>query len=512
MYVLRRIFYFHAAALLLLFFSCAEKPAASPISIAFNGDVETENGMMPENDSQKHNYASFRERKVLSLHGNEFLQYDLSGWDLDQGSLNFWLKLESASDSTLVSLHAKGTTMRIANSGRVLQMQFSRKGNDQNFQMRRKISPAGMWANIVLTWNTKTDLVSLYVNGSRVDLSESTINETETLEGLCVGNSQNQENFIALIRDLQLRPSILSDQEIAASFEEKIQEMQKPLKWNAENLEHYAGKKVSAEGTANGEAWTIDTLFASRDHVPLKEGSNYKLVFRIKPLTPLAPGSIQCNVWKSLAAEKVPLISWSNARNDLVETGKYKTFSLPFRANEKESVGYAFYSLIPSKYSLLLDTVTLESENGSWKEIHRAEELKHTVGVWMKDDEAAGGKAWSNANTLLYGPYTSIGQPGRYRVTWRVKISDSVPNDEPLLLLDVYAHDGFLNEGKRGTRSYGKLALGSAEFQTPHVWENKSIDFRYDGANMLEFRAHAKWMDPGAVLLDTVEVQYLGRT
>jgi hypothetical protein len=112
----------------------------------------------------------------------------------------------------------------------------------------------------------------------------------------------------------------------------------------------------------------------------------------------------------------------------------------------------------------------------------------------------------------LYGPYTSIGQPGKYRVTWRVKISDSVPNNEPLLLLDVYAHDGFLNEGKRGTRSYGKLALGASEFKTPHVWENKSIDFRYDGANMLEFRAHAKWMNPGAVLLDTVEVQYLGRS
>jgi hypothetical protein len=498
-----------AVALVFLALSCSEKPAASSISIPFNGILKTDNGSAPVHDKQ-HNFANFRDRKVLSLKGSNFIQYELSNWDLDQGSLGFWIKLENSAESTLVSLRAKNNTLKVGSNDRFIQIQLSRNGKLQNQQLPRRISPPGIWTNFVLVWSKES--YSIYLNGNHVELVESSIKESESPQGLCFGSSENPESFAALLRDFQLESRIPSDQEISASFKEKMEEMEKPLKWNAENLEHFAGKKVSAQGTSNGKAWTVDTLFASRDHIQLGKGPNYRIVFRIKPLTPLAPDSIECRVWKSFAAEKVPLISWANGHNDLVETGEYKAFSLEFGANEDESIGYAFYSLIPSKYSVLLDTVIVESKDGSWKEVQRAEELEHTVGVWMKDEEAAGGKAWSNANTLLYGPYTSIGQPGRYRVTWRVKISDSVPNNEPLLLLDVYAHDGFLNEGKRGTRSYGKLALGASEFQTPHVWENKSIDFRYDGANMLEFRAHAKWMNPGAVLLDTVEVQYLGRT
>jgi hypothetical protein len=196
----------------------------------------------------------------------------------------------------------------------------------------------------------------------------------------------------------------------------------------------------------------------------------------------------------------------------LIEEGKYKTTSLDFHVEKGTLVGYTFYSWIPSKYSLLLDTIVLQSKNSDWKDIKRAEDLKHTMGVWMKDEEASGGKAWSNANTLLYGPYTSMGQPGKYRVSWRMKLSDWVPANEPLIVLDVYAHDAYLNQGRRGTRSFGKIAVNAGEFRTPHVWESKSIDFRYDGANMMEFRAHARYMKPDAVLLDTVEVQYLGRT
>ena len=205
---------------------------------------------------------------------------------------------------------------------------------------------------------------------------------------------------------------------------------------------------------------------------------------------------LRCEIWKLEQNKRFPLAVWEKRAGDLVNRNKYETITLNFHADAGTTAGYAFNSFIPSKYSILLDTIVLESANGKWKNIRRAEDLQHTLGVWMKDDEASKGKAWSNANTLLYGPYTCIGQPGWYRATWRIRIDDSAPEKEPLLLLDVYAHDGFLHAGRRGTRSYGKLALATSDFPHRNTWERKSIEFRYDGANLLEFRAHAKLMKP----------------
>ncbi|HET6267727.1 MAG TPA: hypothetical protein VFG11_08420, partial [Acidobacteriota bacterium] len=105
-----------------------------------------------------------------------------------------------------------------------------------------------------------------------------------------------------------------------------------------------------------------------------------------------------------------------------------------------------------------------------------------------------------------FGPYTCLGQPGQYRATWRIKIAKNVPENEPLLLLDAFAHDGYLQD-RRGSKPYGKLALSAAEFQKKDQWENKSLDFRYDGSNMMEFRAFSKTMEDANVFIDTIKVE-----
>jgi hypothetical protein len=512
MFLLKKYFQLFLVAFLLLLSSCSKNADDDYLAISFDASLKTDKGVSPIHDSGNHTYASYRDRKVLLLKGNENIHYDVSMFDLNQGSLSFWIKVENSLDeneSTIISLVGKyKKPLQIRAKDHFVYVDGSGKG----FQLKRKISQQGSWANVALVWDISGEQVSLYLNGVRFELKASTPKQGQVSDGLIIGDLQNSPGFAVLMRDLKLYSSVLSDRQIASSFESDIHKMQSPIKWSAEKLEHYAGKKVFAQGTANGNAWTTDTMFASRKPIQLNQGNDYTLEFRIKPLTHIAQQLIQCEIWKLYNGKKTAIRSWANSKNDLMDAGKYKTFSLNFHVENGSNVGYTFYSWIPSKYSLLLDTIVLQSKNSEWKDLQRAEDLEHTMGVWMKDDEASSGRAWSNANTLLYGPYTSIGQPGKYRVSWRIKLSDWVPANEPLMTLDVYAHDAYLNQGRRGTRSYGKIAVGASEFKTPHVWEEKSIDFRYDGANMIEFRAHAKYMKPDAVLLDTVEVQYLGRT
>ncbi len=515
---MNRIVVVFALSSLLVILQCHEKPASLSLNISLNGTLKTSEGNLPAEDLGPHQFSSYRDRKMLTLKSKEVIRYDSDGWYTSKGTLQFWMKLESLSTSqpsVITSLtDGKDFFLQGVSQEKTIRLYFLDSSGRLYAQSSPKVFRPGTWMHLVIVWNRNLkEPISLFINGyftRMAPLRDGYRPDTKDRAGFYLGNTGNSQEFSVSLREVSLQSSTRTEKQIMSSFNAGIKEMRTPIIWSASTLRHFAGKSVVAAGASSGEAWTADTLFAFQNRIKLPENSDYRFSFRVKPMSGLSKNVLRCEVWKSEPSQHFPLATWENRTGDLTEIGKYKTITLNFRAEAGTTIGYAFFSFIPSKYSLFLDTIELQTTNGRWKDQRRAEDLEHTVGVWIKDPEAAKGRAWTNANTLLYGPYTCIGQPGRYRASWRMSIASWLPENEPLVVLDVYAHDGLMHGGRRGTRSYGKLAVGSSDFLHQNAWENKSIEFRYDGANLLEFRTHARLMKPGAVFIDSVEVEWIG--
>jgi hypothetical protein len=111
---------------------------------------------------------------------------------------------------------------------------------------------------------------------------------------------------------------------------------------------------------------------------------------------------------------------------------------------------------------------------------------------------------------LNIGPYIRLDNSyQQYRASWRIKVSSKIPPDTPILLLKVFSHQGIYANNRRANKDYAALPLNSSDFPQKNVWQTKSVDFKYDGAEMMEFIAHAKILDPGSFLIDTVTIEAL---
>lgn len=273
------------------------------------------------------------------------------------------------------------------------------------------------------------------------------------------------------------------------------------------DLTHWNGKPIHDPEAKGGVAWTPDTLLAKQDGIRLPVTGDYELSFRIKPLGPLKPKSLRCEVHSS----KAILIASRDSEEIAKSPDVYQTFVVRFHATAGTVIGYELHCLLAGKFSMLLDTATICSLKSNWKDVRRIEDLHHNMGIWKADPAAARGRAWSNQNALNIGPYVSIGKPGRYRATWRIKVASKIPPDAPLLLLKVFSHNGILPGNRRGNKNYATLALSSSDFPKRDVWQTKSLDFNYDGSDKMEFIAHAKLLDTGSFAIDTITVEALGK-
>jgi Concanavalin A-like lectin/glucanases superfamily len=495
------------------------------LSISFDGTLVTNHGRNPLK-SFRAEYIGYKMRKALKLLPENILTYDVSSLDLHRGAIEFWIKLDSKPPDRPVSLiriagkHAPYFEIVLQERTVAFVYKQDPESQPQYLKSKQAMLSKGAWNLWTFTWDAteKYEMyVEIYCNGEPVkteyQMEPLSLTDSNLVEGLSLGiapRGEFAEPCVLDLRDPVLWPSLRTASEAAESFSAEYEKMQKQMKWSAVDLYHFAGKKAKDADAKAGLSWTTDTEIAKSDAVKIPETGEYQFNFRMKPLTKILPANLVCEVWsKTPGGGKSTITSWKNNWTDPKNQETYQTISLPFHASKAEEIYFDFQSYIPSKYSLLLDTATIRSSSGNWETRHRFEDLQHTMGVWKEDPEAAGGKGWTNANTLHYGPYVCLGQPGKYRATWRLKVARNVDSNIPLLLLDVFAHDGFFPDGRRGHKSYAKLGLSSSDFKERERWESKSVEFNYDGANMMEFRAFAYQLQPEILFIDTITVESL---
>jgi len=505
---MQKSFAIRTTLILLLCVSC-RKPVSPAFVLSFDSTLQSSLGSGTLHPASAQ-YSSYLKRKALYLVAGERLEYDVRTLKLTEGTAEFWIKVDSlpkGSSVTVLQLLAAESRrkLEIAIKRKGIQVVYKGKVYHSSWQMPRRD-----WLFVAVSWN---DSVHLYFNGEEVRLdgaSSSRVEENVQAERLRIGFPPLRESTdIAAykLRDVGLYDSVQDGGRIRAVYRKGKPE--EKLVWRAADLRHFAGIKVRDAEAAGGEAWTSDPQMALFEGLHLPGAGEYELLWRIKPQGKITPGVIQCEVWSQRAnGSRQVLGKVTNQPGELASIGQYRDLSITFQTQNDAIISYEMRSFMPVRHTFLLDTVTLRARNGVWQDRRRGEDLKHTQGVWQKDVKAAGEKAWGNSNTLAYGPYTCIGAPGKYRATWRVKLGPSVPPATTVLLLDVYAHDGFVSPNRRSQKNYGALALNS-DHLAPNVWQQASIEFEYDGADLLELRAFAKYLQRESILLDTVTVEHL---
>jgi len=445
----------------------------------------------------------------LHFEDGESLIYDISALNLKNGSAQFWIKADTLPQGAAVPVVQLVSTensrmLEIAIKRKGLQVLYNQKLYRSDWQMPRRV-----WLHVAVSWD---DSVHAYLDSRETTLTavcsqpRATTRVAPTM--LRIGGTHREDSEIASykLRDFTLHDVVQDVAEIRGTYRKG--QPDRKLVWRVSDLNHFAGIKVRDAEAAGGSAWTPDPQMAFLEEVRLPEAGTYQLIWRIKPRGKILPGTIECEVWERVNGTKRSLAVKTNQANEFTAMDQYQDFTMKFHGRKDAAISYEMRSFMPIRHMFLLDTVTLRPENGGWQDLRRGEDLKHTAGVWEQDEEAANGKAWGNQNTLAYGPYTCIGMPGRYRVTWRMKLGRAVPPATNVLLLDVYAHDGFVSANRRSQKNYGNIAISSDDL-VANSWQTKSFEFDYDGADMLEFRAFTKFLRRESVLLDTVTVEQL---
>jgi Concanavalin A-like lectin/glucanases superfamily len=489
-----------AAIAIVLGIQIHDRTSAVRLSLSFNGTLEASNGIRPT-QSGGIDFSAYLHRKVLQLHPMQQVQYDLRNFHLKQGAISFWVKPDvfpPEEPVTFLSLsdeHSK-TAFELRWKRRTLQLLTPAN----LYKLAPKSFSPGRWIYISIFWDTDSRF-RVYWDGSELSLQETggrpplQITTSGKLTILC--NSPSKETFGMRIRDFVLSAPSTADTNGNLKPEEQTV-------WRATDLLHSAGTKISAWGASRQEGWTGDSLMLETGALQLPSQGEFLVQWRIKPLGKIDPGTIEAVV----KAGNEILGSHKNTQGELTNNA-FQDWVVPFTAPDATSVNCELRSYVPIKYAFLVDAVTVKTPGAGWgKHIH-VEDLHVHMGKFQGEPDAERGKALHNEDTLTYGPYACIGQPGSYRATWRIKISETIPEKTPLLFLDVFAHDGFLSGAKRGNKTYSQLALNTASFTKRDSWEEKSMDFYYDGADMLEFRTFTRNFQPGAIVIDTIAVRKL---
>jgi hypothetical protein len=499
----------------LLLFNC-NRDEKLLLQINLNGSLLTSGGVAPIK-SFGADYKGFLKREALQLKPGNIATYAIPASDLPTGTIEFWMKINSALPHSPIQLihlqNGSDSSIELFLQQKAIAISVKRHAKMERWRSLMNFPGRAKWMLVDLKWDlTKTNPFEIYLDSELLELEQTqnagTSNSPDSSHRLTIGipDQDDSEGFTVNLRDLILWGTMRSPKRIKASFAEGQELMKKTLVWPATDLRHYAGKQLRDADATNGICWTVDTIIGKKEGINLPAKGDYELSFRVKPFTRIEKNLFSCEVYsKDAKSNKTKLAQWINSQADFAKIETFESTSIHFTSHTEDPIGFEFQSFIPSKGSLLLDTISIRSLTNNWQKQWRFEDLDHTMGVWKEDPEALNGKGWINAHTLDYGPYTCIGQPGKYRATWRIRVAPEIPPETPLVLLDVYAHDGYLGQ-RKGNKSYAKFQLNASQFQKRGVWEDKSIEFNYDGADMMEFRAFARTLQSPSFAIDTVTV------
>jgi len=507
--------------LLLVFAGACRRENPAPFfSASFDGVLKSDQGEpLPASTKFDPDFKGYLTREALQLHPGDNIAYKIDGSKLQQGTLRLWLKPGLRLPHSRVRILSLGSSeqpmfeLALARGG--FEFLLSRSGETQVYRSGNLHLVPGRWDLLAITWDDKS--VAMYLNGQLQSCNTEAGKTTGSSDpnvlsiGLKLGKEEETE-FTESVRDLKIWDHVRSADWIRKDFDRDNQPTH--LVWLERDLIHWAGKPIADPEASGGIAWTGDTQLAELDGLKLPSTGDYELTFQIKPLMIIPAGSVRMEVrtgqtiFASRENEDADLQT-ANPRFLLGVSKRESVFqplTLKFHASAGTVIDYKLLCFLPGKYSFLLDTATVAT--AGWQDVRRVEDLKHTMGVWVEDAQAQHGRAWSNQSALNIGPYTCIGQPGRYRATWRIKIGKDALSHGPLVLMKVFSHDALLAM-KRGNKDYAGLEFRASDFESRERWLTKSVDFDYDGADMVEFYVHVKDLEPGAVCIDTITVDSL---
>jgi hypothetical protein len=493
---------------------CSREQPAEVLSASFDGTLQPSKGSGFAGAKFEADYAGYLTRRSLRLHCGQIITYDVSRSGLSRGSVQVWFRQGFTLPKSPVHFLQLSTgaaapelDLSLSRKGMALAVREKSQESSVSHTAQYALTP-GVWQMLVLSW-TGSD-VRLYADEQLIASSAFHASPSKVSVGLWTDQVCEDDQTLT-VRDLAVFNEAVDEKWIRASLQSHPVGVPK-LVYRLRDLTHWNGKAIKDPEASGGLAWTPDTLLAKSEGVLLPSPGDYELTFLVKASTNIHAGSLHCTVWNSDQNGNLnPLASRDNQENELQKQPRYQPFTIHFHAAQKSTIAYQLHCTLPGKYSMLLDTATVRAVRNDWKDVRRVEDLQHTMGIWKTDPEAASGRAWGIQNALNIGPYTCIGQPGRYRATWRIKVSGEVPANTPLVLLKIFSHDGYFGHGRSGNKDYAAEIENSDGFAQKDVWTTRTLEFDYDGSDMIEFIAHAKLLDPGTTFFDTITIEPIGK-
>ncbi|MBN1552100.1 hypothetical protein JW979_11545 [bacterium] len=371
------------------------------------------------------------------------------------------------------------------------------------------------WCHFLVEWDfesvDQSRFLSLRINGNREGVFYS-FNDTPSdrvpripdieVDGRLtfLGPPENpQANGQGLFDSCRIFDEPLTDQEICQVIEQDYGALPR-LVYEAEMFRHFMGKKITDPDARDQKSWTTDPSLLKTAVFNSPEG-DIDLALRVRCTMNQPPDQPVVGISVSDSNNNV-LMEWILTRKDLGET--YQTFTKPFRIETRSDLTIAVDMKCFGYHDFFLDWIQVSMPDKqlkwSWRDMERI------MGSEIDDSDAMNGKAWTNAHALIFGPYTKLPMTGSYTAVFRIKIASDLQGTN-LATMDVCAHDGFLGPGKRGNKSYGMHGLDTGMFRKPGIYQEFTVPFLYDGAEMMEFRVLSYRIGHGEITVDQVVIE-----
>ena len=352
-----RAFVFLLLAFSLSYCGKSEKPL---LLLSFNGTLQTSDGTLPET-TFKASWSGFLQRKALELHAGNVAVYRIAPVELAEGTLQFWLKINSTPSLEPIPLvkitDSTNSLIEVVLRQKSVELASIRNGRSGRCRCSQRLQGRGDWVQLTFSWDLSEKsptALKTYVEGKLQECeplpgkSHDVKGEHSASNQLRVGVPQKDWNSDAVlfnIHDLELWSQALEPAAIQSSFEKGQKEMNRPLVWSAADLRHFAGSKISDSAARNGIAWTVDTEVGKQENIKLPANGKYELIFRVKPLTKIANDFLTCEIYSISSGQKKTLAFWKNDKQQLTETEKFETFAIPFSALDTAPVGVSIRQL-----------------------------------------------------------------------------------------------------------------------------------------------------------------------
>lgn len=128
--------------------------------------------------------------------------------------------------------------------------------------------------------------------------------------------------------------------------------------------------------------------------------------------------------------------------------------------------------------------------------LYQAENLPHRIGYEVEDKDASNQRAWfadlSERRHIIYGPYESLPELGKYQAFFKIKIDDN-SSTEPVLRLDVTGG------------GFALRTIYNCEFNKSNTYQLFKLNFDYRFKRPMEYTVR-NLADRGRVWIDYVTI------